>query len=92
MNIQEKIKDWIKETLEIEEDFVLAHPKDLKNGDYSFFVPKACGEGGYFEDIVKILSGNKIPEIERIEAVGNFINFYLSKDFLLNLLKKLLKG
>ena len=43
MNIQEKIKDWIKETLEIEEDFVLAHPKDLKNGDYSFFVPpEAC--------------------------------------------------
>ena len=37
MNIQEKIKKWIEETLEIKGDFVLAHPKDIKNGDYSFF-------------------------------------------------------
>ena len=93
MNIQEKIKDWIKETLEIEEDFVLAHPKDLKNGDYSFFVPlKPVAKGGYFEDIVKILSGNKIPEIERIEAVGNFINFYLSKDFFVESVKEIIEG
>ncbi len=93
MNIQEKIKDWIKETLEIEEDFVLAHPKDLKNGDYSFFVPpKPVAKEDTLEDIVKILSGNKIPEIERIEAVGNFINFYLSKDFFVESVKEIIEG
>ena len=93
MNIQEKIKDWIKETLEIEEDFVLAHPKDIKNGDYSFFVPpKPVAKEDTLEDIVKILSGNKIPEIERIEAVGNFINFYLSKDFFVESVKEIIEG
>jgi arginyl-tRNA synthetase len=75
MNIQEKIKEWIKETLKTEGDFVLAHPKDLKNGDYSFFAAKNANEFG------RALSENKIPEIAEVKVVGNFINFYLSKNF-----------
>ncbi len=76
MNIKEKIENWVKEILKIEEDFVLAHPKEIKNGDYSSF---------YFsenlkEDLEK-LEKNKLKEIERIENIGNFINFYLSKEF-----------
>ena len=31
--MQEKIKNWIKETLGIKTDFALAHPKDIKNGE-----------------------------------------------------------
>jgi len=34
--MEQKIKNWIKEILKIEGDFVLAHPKDIKNGDYTF--------------------------------------------------------
>ena len=60
MNIQEKIKKWIKETLKIKEDFILAHPKDIKNGDYSFFYSTAREN-----DFGKILNENKILEIER---------------------------
>src|SRR3989344_1797688 len=85
MNIQEKIKDWIEETLKIEESFVLAHPKDIKNGDYSFFAsPKLANEFG------RALSENKIPEIEKVEVVGSFINFYLSKDFFAESVKEIL--
>jgi len=77
MKIQEKIKNWIKETLKLENDFVLAHPKDLKNGDFAFFNHSPKTEN----DFERILNENKIPEIEKIEVVGKFINFYLSKDF-----------
>src|SRR3989338_9613719 len=86
MNIQEKIKDWIEETLKIEESFVLAHPKDIKNGDYSFFAsPKLANEFG------RALSENKIPEIEKVEVVGSFINFYLSKKFFTESIKEILE-
>ncbi|OHB15279.1 MAG: arginine--tRNA ligase [Candidatus Zambryskibacteria bacterium RIFOXYC1_FULL_39_10] len=76
MNIQEKIKKWIKETLKLGGDFVLAHPKDIKNGDFSFF---SINENS--KDLADRLEKNKILEIEKIEVVGKFINFYLSKEF-----------
>jgi arginyl-tRNA synthetase len=85
MNIQEKIKNWIKETLKIKDDFVLAHPKDIKNGDYSFFISSE-NPGEYFEKLNK----NKIKEIDRIELVNKFINFYLSKDFFAESVKEIL--
>ncbi|MFA6269768.1 MAG: arginine--tRNA ligase [Candidatus Paceibacterota bacterium] len=91
MKIQEKIKKWIKETLEIEGDFVLAHPKDLKNGDYSFFATsKLSAKASTPEEAVNILNENKIPEIEKIEVVGKFINFYLSKGFFVDSVKEIL--
>ncbi len=76
MKIQEKIKNWIEETLEIKGNFALAHPKNIKNGDYSFFSSAQNPEKD-----VKKLNENKIPEIEKIEIVGKFVNFYLSKNF-----------
>ena len=85
MNIQEKIKEWIKETLKIQKDFVLAHPKDIKNGDYSFF---AASENP--KEYLEKLEKNKLKEIERIEMVGKFINFYLSKDFFAESVKDIL--
>src|SRR3989344_6063765 len=86
MRIQEKIKDWIKKTLKIGEDFVLAHPKDIKNGDYSFFAP-----AGQANEFGRILSENKIPEIAEVKAVGNFINFYLSKEFFADSVKEIIE-
>ncbi|MBN2093816.1 MAG: arginine--tRNA ligase [Candidatus Zambryskibacteria bacterium] len=74
MEIQKKIKDWIKKELKMEE-IILMHPKDLQNGDFSFFA------GDKAEEIGKPLSYHKIPEIEKVKWVGGFINFYLSKEF-----------
>lgn len=85
MNIQEKIKKWIKETLKIESDFTLAHPKDIKNGDYSFFVPTEDAN-----DFGRVLSENQLPEIEKVEVIGKFINFYLSKEFFADSVKEIL--
>jgi len=87
MNIQEKIKKWIEETLEIKGDFVLAHPKDIKNGDYSFFNHSSKTEN----ELVEVLNKNKIPEIDRVEIVGKFINLYLSKKFFANSIEEINK-
>lgn len=84
MNIQEKLKNWIKKTLKIEEDFILAHPKDMKNGDYSFFV-----FSGNPEEYLEKLNDNKLKEIEKIELAGKFINFYLSKQFFAGAVKEI---
>jgi len=84
VNIQEKIKKWIKETLKIENDFVLAHPKDIKNGDYSFVSLENS------EEDLERLNENKLKEIEKIEAIGKFINFYLSKQFFADSVKEIL--
>lgn len=89
MNIQEKIKRWVEETLKMK-DVNLVHPKDLKNGDYSFFVPpKPMAKEDTLEDVVKILNENKIPEIKEIKIAGNFINFYLSKEFFVESVKEI---
>jgi len=85
MNIHTKIKKWIKETLKIEDDFVLAHPKDIKNGDYAFFSLSK----NLAEDLEK-LEKNKIPEIDKLEVVGKFVNLYLSKDFFANSIEDIL--
>ena len=75
-SMEQKIKNWIKETLEMEGDFILMHPKDIKNGDYTFVSSPENGK----EDLEK-LKKNKLAEIEKIEIVGRFINFYLSRQF-----------
>jgi arginyl-tRNA synthetase len=84
MNIQQKIKKWIKEILKIEGNFVLAHPKDIKNGDYYFFSSSKNPE----EDVKK-LNENKLKEIEKIEIAGKFVNFYLSKEFFAESVKEI---
>jgi len=86
MGVNDKIKNWIKETLKLEGDFVLAHPKDIKNGDFAFFNHSPKMEN----DFAKALSENQIPEIAKIEVVGNFINFYLSKEFFVKSIEEIL--
>lgn len=74
--MEDKIKNWIKEILEIENDIVLVHPKDIKNGDYTFIsAPESTEE--YF----KKLDAHKISEIGKIEVADRFINFQLSREF-----------
>ena len=91
--MQQEIKKLIKDALEnlnIEvSDFVLEHPEDLKNGDYSTNVslaiaksiernPKELAE----KIVVEINRLNVDKNIEKIEVAGNgFINFYLSRKF-----------
>ena len=90
--IQEKILNLITaslQSLEIEGvDFVVEHPEDLKNGDYSTNV--ALSGAKKLKTNPKELAGkiknelkNKLPaEIEKIEIAGaGFINFYLSRSF-----------
>ena len=75
-NMEKEIKNWIKKNLKIKGELALVHPKDIKNGDYSFILPSKNIE----EDFGK-LRENKLAGIEKIEVVGRFINFYLSRKF-----------
>jgi arginyl-tRNA synthetase len=94
MQMQEKIENWIKEALKIKEGFVVEHPADLNNGDYSTNAAmvmagkKRKNPKELAKEFGRTLSENKIPEIEKIEAVGGFINFYLSKGFLAEKVKE----
>src|SRR4026208_1007477 len=75
--MEQKIKNWIKETLEIKGDITVVHPKDMKNGDYTFITTSKSPE----EDFEK-LKKHSLEEIERMEVAGRFVNFYLSRNFL----------
>lgn len=96
--IKEKIKEKLKlflKTINIGEiDFALDHPHNAKFGDYSTNLalkltqnikksPKEIGE-----TIVKRLG--KMEKIEKIEvAPSGFINFFLSKQFLISEARKI---
>lgn len=83
--MEKKIKNWIKEILKIEENFVLVHPKDVKNGDYTFISSLENPE----EDLEK-LKKNKLTEIAKIERVGRFVNFHLSREFFSQSIEKII--
>ena len=85
--MEQKIKNWIKETLEIEGDFILAHPKDIKNGDYAFFSSLENEK-----EVLEKLEKNKLAEIGKIEIAGKFINFYLSREFFSKNVEEILNG
>jgi arginyl-tRNA synthetase len=91
--MEQEIKKLIKDALQnltIEvSDFILEHPEDLKNGDYSTNIslaiaksiernPKELAE----KIVVEINRLNVDKNIEKIEVAGaGFINFYLSRKF-----------
>lgn len=97
MNIGNKIKKWIIEIFNIDGDFVVEHPADLKNGDYSTNVAMMLSKRlsknpvEIAKDFAQKLNENKILEIEKIEAVGGFINFYLSREFFEESIQKINK-
>ena len=82
--MEDKLKNWIKKILEIESDVVLAHPKDLKNGDFTFISTPEDAEKN-----VEKLQKNKLKDIEKIETVGRFINFYLSRKFFVDTIEEI---
>ncbi|MDO8590082.1 MAG: arginine--tRNA ligase [bacterium] len=82
--MKEKLRKLITEALKslgIEAgDFVVEHPTDLRNGDYSFHL------GGkdhlLHQKIVVYLNSNKPYYVEEVRgAGGGFVNFYLSTEF-----------
>lgn len=100
--MKEKIKNLINETLkslDIEMvDFVVEHPEDLKNGDYSTNVAMVCAKQlkinpkDLAEKIKEELDKNLSKEIQKIEVAGaGFINFYLSREFFTESIDEILK-
>ncbi len=85
--MQDKLKNWIKETLGAEGEIVLTHPKDFKNGDYTFISPVEKSEENFEK-----LNQNKGDTIEKIERVGRFINIYLSKKFFAGSVEEILNN
>lgn len=101
MEIKIQIQNLIKESLknlQIENiDIILEHPLDLKMGDYSTNIAMASAKSigsspkDLAEKIVFELEKNLPEEIEKIEVAGpGFINFYLSKDFFNENIKNIL--
>ena len=92
---EEKIKTLIidaLESLKIEEpNFVVEHPEDLNNGDYSTNVAMVCAKKlktnpqelaeKIKNKIEDKLEKNLPKEISKVGASAGFINFYLSRDF-----------
>jgi len=95
--IKEKVKEAVKE-LNIETDFLekatFEKPKREEYGDFAtnvaFILAKYLKEKptSIASRLSSILS--KFPEFEKVEVVNGFINFFLSKDFYIKLLKKIL--
>jgi arginyl-tRNA synthetase len=99
--MQEKIKNLIQKSitnLGIEDvDFVVEHPEDLKNGDYSTNVAMVCAKNlktnpkELAEKIKVELEKKTLKEIEKINIAGaGFINFYLSKEFFASQIEEIL--
>lgn len=102
--MKEKIEKLIKEVLinlEINDvEFVVEHPENFKNGDYSTNVAMICAKQlntnpvGLAEKIVEQLKLS-IPDVDswgKIEvAEPGFINFYLSREFFTNSIKNILE-
>jgi arginyl-tRNA synthetase len=99
--MKSKIKNWIKEVLVIKEevDFSVDNASDFKFGEYSSNLalilakqekknPKVLAE-----ELVAILDSKKINEVEKVEVAGpGFINFYLTREALKNILLKTKTG
>jgi len=80
MNIQEKIKNWIKETLNVEEDFSLEYPNQMSHGDYSTNVAMvayrnfAKAVDSHSDEIIwagKAENPNKLAELFREKLENN---------------------
>ncbi|TSC59582.1 MAG: Arginine-tRNA ligase, partial [Parcubacteria group bacterium Gr01-1014_107] len=79
------------------ENISLERPANLSYGDYSSNVAmvfaKQTGQSpkGLAEKLLQKLNENKLPQVSRIETAGpGFVNFYLSKDFFLEAILKIL--
>lgn len=99
MNIQDKIKKWIKETLKSESDFVLEYPAQMTHGDFSTNIAMVCAREKKMnpiklaEEYVDILNNNKLDEVLKIEVAGpGFINLFLKPNFFSNVIENSVKS
>ena len=100
--MENKIKKLIKDALQnldIEvSEIILAHPEDLKNGDYSTNVSLAIARNvnqnpvELAEKIVEEMTRlNVDPSVEKFEVAGpGFINFHLSREFFTKSIEEIL--
>ena len=99
--IRQEITELIKKGLDTlglkQEDFIIEHPKELQNGDYStniaLVVSKTLGKNPqeFAEEFIKVIEQDKSEQIEKIEIAGpGFINFHLSAKFFENYIKEVI--
>lgn len=100
MNIKEEIRLLIKESLIKlninDNNIILEVPNDKKNGDYSSNIAMQLASSlkkNPREIALSIISNiNKTNNIDKIEIAGpGFINFYLKKESLLNIINEVLE-
>ncbi len=87
MPIKERIETWVKQVLGREDGFVLVHPKELHNGDYTLIINSPTAEADFEK-----LAAAKIEELEKVEfAPPRFINLRLSKKFFKESLREIIE-
>ncbi len=84
IDIREIIIEELKKLSLSDKSGVLERPKNLKNGDFSFFVKDT---GVVFETLA--LEKINHEYIEKAEPAGRFINFHLSKKYFADSLKEI---
>lgn len=99
--MQSKIKQSVREALiklDLEADNIAVdHPADLKMGDYSTNIAMVLGKGlkknpkDLAAEIVSEINKNLQNYIEKVEAVGGFINFHLNKYFFQDKVKNIIE-
>lgn len=100
--MEEKIKNLIDKALKNfdinDTDFVIEHPEDFKNGDYStniamVYAKKFKMNPKELAEKIKDEINRDLPkEIEKVEAVGGFVNFYLSPKFFSGCVEEILNN
>ena len=96
--LQEQIEKVLQEMGIFEAKVLLEHPTDITRGDFStnvsFSLSKQLGKAplAIAEEIAHKLSKNHVDFLAKVEAVKpGFINFWLSQEFLIDHVLKLLK-
>jgi len=89
--ITEKIKKTISDSLDRlgvkNANVFLEHPKDFVYGDYSFAAMRLKIGAN---DLAKEVAKNLPDGVEKVEAVGDFVNFFLKKEFFTKSVKNIL--
>lgn len=97
--IENKIKEVLK-NIGIADyiSFVVEHPEEFKNGDYSTNVAMVCSKQQKINpkelaEKIKIELEKKLPkEVSKVEVAGHgFINFYLSREFFVEKINDILE-
>jgi arginyl-tRNA synthetase len=88
MEIADKLKTWVADTLHIEGDFAVEHPKDMSHGDYAVNIALIEGKKQgknpreLANEYMEKLASCVLPEVERMETAGpGFINIHLNREY-----------